>query len=77
MIHQLFDALEGGKLSGAALDVIEKEPMDKDCILPNAKNLMITPHTAWTPYETRARLLDVVEGNLSAFIGGNPKNVVS
>ena len=73
----LFEALEQEKLSGAALDVIDTEPMLTECKLLNAKNLTITPHVAWAPYETRKRLLDIVEDNLSAFINGQPKNVVS
>lgn len=73
----LFDALEEEILSGAALDVIDVEPMISDCKLLKAKNIIITPHVAWAPYETRKRLLDIVEDNLLAFINGQPKNVVS
>lgn len=73
----LFEALEQEMLSGAALDVIDTEPMISECKLLNAKNLTITPHVAWAPYETRKRLLDIVEDNLVAFINGQPKNVVS
>ncbi len=70
----LFDALESGKLSGAAIDVLREEPMSKDCILFNAKNLIITPHSAWAPYSTRVRLLALVENNLQSFIDGKPVN---
>lgn len=72
----LLNALESGKLSGAAIDVLDKEPMSKDCALINAPNLIITPHTAWAPLTTRLRLLDVVVANLDAFLSGNPQNVV-
>ncbi len=66
----LFDALESGKLSGAAVDVLKAEPMSKDCILINAKNIIITPHSAWAPYSTRIRLLDLVEEKLEKFLNG-------
>ena len=73
----LFDALESGHLSGAAIDVLTKEPMQEDCILKNAKNITITPHIAWAPLETRERLLGIVMDNIEGFFGGTPKNIVN
>ena len=73
----LADALKSGKLSGAAIDVLNQEPMAKDCCLLGAPNLIITPHTAWAPLATRQRLLHIVEDNIKAFLNGTPKNVVS
>ena len=73
----LFDALESEHLSGAAIDVLTKEPMQKECPLINAKNITITPHVAWAPIETRIRLLSIVESNVRAFINGSPTNVVN
>lgn len=73
----LADALKSGKLSGAAIDVLTEEPMSKNCVLKGAPNLIITPHTAWAPLETRKRLLGIVEENIIAFLNGNPKNKLS
>ncbi len=73
----LADALKSGKLSGAAIDVLCHEPMKKDSVLKGIPNLIITPHTAWAPLETRKRLLGIVEENIIAFLNGNPKNKVS
>ncbi|MCQ2449472.1 MAG: D-2-hydroxyacid dehydrogenase [Clostridia bacterium] len=73
----LTDALKGGKLSGAAVDVLKTEPMTADCVLQNAPNIIITPHTGWAPLATRQRLIDIVVDNLKAFISGIPKNVVN
>ena len=73
----LFDALESGKLSGAAVDVICTEPMPKDCVLLKAKNITITPHSAWTPFTTRNRVLEIARQNYEAFLSGTPQNVVS
>lgn len=73
----LANALNGGKLSGAAIDVLTKEPMRADCPLINAKNITITPHVAWAPLQTRIRLLSIVEGNIESFINGTPTNVVN
>lgn len=72
----LLKALESGKLSGAALDVLNEEPMSSDCVLLNAPNLTITPHVSWAAKETRQRLVDIVVDNLECFIKGKPKNLV-
>lgn len=73
----LREALDSGKLGGAALDVLAVEPMSAQCPLRGARNLIITPHVAWAPLETRRRLLTIVEGNIEAWQNGQPKNVVS
>lgn len=72
----LYNALENEVISGAALDVIGVEPMAESCTLKDAKNIVITPHAAWAPIETRSRLLDIVENNIKAYLEGNPVNVV-
>ena len=69
-------ALESGILSGAAVDVIEKEPMSEECVLQNVPGLMITPHIAWGPKETRERCVSIVYDNLKAFLEGKPVNIV-
>ena len=42
----LVRALEDGSLGGAALDVVESEPLPAQSPLWKAPNLMITPHTS-------------------------------
>ena len=75
--EDLKEALDCGKLGGAAVDVVSIEPIRNDNPLLTAKNVIITPHIAWAPRESRQRLMDVAVGNLKAFIDGNPQNVVS
>ena len=42
----LMDALNGGTLAGAALDVMVPEPLPKEHPLWNTRNLILTPHVA-------------------------------
>lgn len=71
-------ALREGKIAGAAVDVLTTEPQTKDCALnESVPNLILTPHVAWAPLSTRIRLLDIVDDNVSSFLNGTPKNVVS
>ena len=73
----LVQALNTGKLRGAALDVICQEPPEADNPLLSCKNCLITPHIAWAPVESRQRLLDTVVENIRAFLAGTPQNVVN
>jgi len=73
----LADALNSGRIAGAGLDVLEYEPMRKDCPLISAKNCIITPHVAWAPLETRRRLINIVNSNIRAYLNGTPENVVN
>jgi len=73
----LAHALNAGRLAGAGLDVLCKEPPPADNPLLTARNCLITPHLAWGTRAARARLTDVAVGNVKAFIEGRPRNVVS
>lgn len=68
-------ALQNGVIAGAALDVLTEEPMG-DTPLYGLENCTITPHVAWTPLETRQRLLSIVEDNLRLYLAGTPQNVI-
>ncbi|MBQ2250150.1 MAG: phosphoglycerate dehydrogenase, partial [Lachnospiraceae bacterium] len=48
----LYDALAGGKLSGAGLDVFEKEPVTKENPLFGLENTVLAPHVSALTYET-------------------------
>jgi glycerate dehydrogenase len=75
--EDLAAALRSGKVAGAAVDVVSSEPIRIDNPLLSAPNCLITPHIAWAPKESRARLLGIAIGNLSAFLDGTPVNVVN
>jgi glycerate dehydrogenase len=74
--RDLADALNAGRLAGAGLDVLTVEPPAETNPLLTARNCLVTPHIAWATREARARLIDAVIGNISAFLSGNPSNVI-
>lgn len=69
-------ALDSGKIGGYAADVLLHEPMNSDCPLLNAPNCVLTPHIAWAPPETRARLLKIAVENFASYLEGNVKNSI-
>lgn len=75
--NALVEALESGKLRGAAVDVVSQEPMRADNSLLATRKCIITPHIAWAPVESRQRLLDCAVENIRAFLDGKPQNVVN
>ncbi len=75
--NDLATALNNGKLSAAALDVIASEPMKENNPLLKAKNCIITPHIAWAPKEARTRCMQTAIENLKAYLNGQPINVVN
>jgi len=74
--QDLADALNIGKVAGAAVDVTSTEPPKMDSPLMTAKNCLITPHIAWAPKESRVRLMDIAVENLVQFKKGTPINLV-
>ena len=70
-------ALESGRLGACAVDVVSEEPMKAGNPLLGAPNCIITPHIAWAPRETRARLIQIAADNLNGFLHGKPVNDVS
>jgi len=75
--EDLAEALNSGKVYAAGLDVVSIEPVRADNPLLTANNCIITPHIAWAPVETRARLLNIAVDNLRSFLARAPVNVVN
>jgi phosphoglycerate dehydrogenase-like enzyme len=74
----LFDALQAGRIAGAALDVFEHEPLPADNPLTTLDNVILTPHwSASTTDVWRATGRAMVEGMLRAAQGEVPENVVN
>lgn len=71
-------ALKNCQLAGAGLDVFEKEPFNLESPLleiKDATKLIMTPHIAWAPIETRNRVIDEVCLNIEGFKTNNLRNV--
>jgi glycerate dehydrogenase len=75
--QDLREALLSGRVFAAASDVVSTEPIRKDNPLLGLPNMIITPHIAWAPKESRQRLMDIAVDNLRAFVAGKPVNVVN
>jgi glycerate dehydrogenase len=74
----LADALKAGRLGGAGIDVLEREPPPPDHPLldPSIPNLILTPHVAWAAREARQRCLDELALNVQSFLSGGRRNRV-
>ena len=75
--NDLAQALENGKVAGAALDVVSAEPIKKDNPLLISPNCIITPHISWAPIEARRRLMKLTADNIRHYLKGSPINVVN
>ncbi len=74
--QDLADALNAGRLAGAAVDVLSVEPPAESNPLLSAKNCLVTPHIAWATREARSRLMDLAIANISGYLSGNSQNVI-
>ncbi len=73
----LLEALNEGKIGGAALDVLAIEPPPADHLLLKAPNCLITPHISWASRAARTRLLATAVANVRALLADQPENVVN
>jgi glyoxylate reductase len=65
----LCDALEGGQIRGAGLDVYEHEPRLNPRLLP-MKNVVLLPHIGSATEETRNAMARIAATNVLLFLGG-------
>lgn len=74
----LYRALTSGRLCGAAVDVYETEPTQKDNPLFTLDNVVTTPHTAAETYKTYHDIgLLTAQAILDVFNGREPKNLLN
>ncbi|KAH7367796.1 D-3-phosphoglycerate dehydrogenase [Plectosphaerella cucumerina] len=68
----LIEAVESGKIRGAALDVTEPEPLPDGHPLWTAPNVYITPHISGITTKYWDRALDILETNIDHLAKGEP-----
>ncbi len=76
----LAKALKEDWIGGAGLDVLNVEPMAESNPLKaiqDSTKLIITPHIAWATIEARQRVTEEVYKNITAFMNGEKRNVVT
>jgi glyoxylate reductase len=66
----LREALAGGEIAGAGLDVTEPEPLPADDPLLTAPNLLVVPHVGSATVKTRSAMADLAVDNLLAALAG-------
>jgi lactate dehydrogenase-like 2-hydroxyacid dehydrogenase len=64
----LIEALKGGKLAGAGLDVFTKEPLSVDSPLRALKNVILTPHIGWTVDEVFEEFAQIACTQLTQYL---------
>jgi D-3-phosphoglycerate dehydrogenase len=68
----LIEALDSGRLAGAALDVVETEPPPKDSPLIGRPNVVLTPHTAFYSVEALEELQTKCAADVARVLTGQP-----
>lgn len=70
----LLQSLSTGRIAGAAIDVLQKEPpVEGNALLDYSHpNLIITPHIAWSSRESRQRVLNKIADNIQNFFQNKP-----
>jgi len=68
----LVDALEAGRLAGAALDVFGTEPLPRDSRLLTAPRLLLTPHLAGAADDVVRHHTDLICSDVERWTAGRP-----
>ena len=68
----LVDALNGGLIAGAALDVFIPDPLPNGHPLFAVRNLIITPHISGNSPMLWRRVMDIWIENIRRFLAGQP-----
>jgi len=74
----LVEAIKGGQIRGAALDVFEKEPSVHPELIKMEENVVLAPHIGSASIETRLRMAKMAAMNMVEGLKGNrPPNLVN
>ena len=74
----LIDAVTGGHLAGAALDVYEQEPLPMDAPILHTPGIQCTPHTGAETVETYHNIsMMAAQAVIDSLNGKEPKNWIN
>jgi phosphoglycerate dehydrogenase-like enzyme len=68
----LIEALRGGRIAGAALDVFEEEPLPSSSPLWAMRNVIISPHIAGFTPHYHERVMELFGANLRRYLAAEP-----
>jgi len=73
----LIQALNSGKIAGAALDAFCQEPLPKSHPFWKMKNVIVTPHVGGATDIYVEQVLSIFEENLQRFLSGERRNLIN
>ncbi|GAA0948897.1 D-2-hydroxyacid dehydrogenase family protein [Pseudonocardia zijingensis] len=73
----LVEALRGGDIAGAALDVFDVEPLPADHPFRSLPNVLATPHLGYVTKRNYARFHREIVEDLSAYLAGAPIRTIT
>ena len=66
----LIEALNGGRIAGAGLDVVEEEPLAPDHPLWRMDNVLISPHISGAGFDRSDAVAEIFAANLRRYLAG-------
>ena len=76
--HALFEAVQSGKLLGAGLDGVEREPLQPDDELFTNDNIIVTPHVGGGTADIGEAILPMLVSDIRSLLSGAaPRFVVN
>lgn len=73
IVHEgdIIDAVKDEEIAGAYLDVLEKEPVEKDSPLIGVEEIILTPHIAGLTIEAQSRTAMLISEEVDRVLKGN------